>query len=185
MQKKEIRRGDLFYYDFGEKDGSVQSGVRPVMVVQADKYNENAPTVVVTSITTAIKKRYLPSHIFLGENFGLKKPSMVLLEQLQTVNKEQLTDYIGAMDDERLWRQINIALKKALGVWVYKKERTEDIRCLCPKCLDAYIHDPNYIVRRRDPFAKTKDKCDKCGESGWDYIVTERHTVSEEGGEKR
>lgn len=112
MKKTEIRRGDIFSYDFGTRIGSIQSGVRPVLVIQADNFNANAPTVIVASITSAIKKRYLPSHIILGEDFGLTKPSMVLLEQIQTVNKDDLTEYIGFVDDERLWRQINAALKK-------------------------------------------------------------------------
>lgn len=179
MKRQEIKRGDLFYYDFGERAGSIQSGVRPVLVLQADDYNQNAPTIIVACVTAVIKKRYLPSHILLGEDFGLKKPSMVLLEQIQTVNKEHLTDYIGTVDDEHLWRQINAALKKTFGLWFYKKEREEDIRCLCPKCLNDYLHNPNYIVRRRDPFAKIKEKCDKCGNGGWDYIVTERRTPSD------
>lgn len=112
MKEKEIRRGDIFSYDFGTRIGSIQSGVRPVLVIQADNFNANAPTVIVVSITSVIKKRYLPSHIILGEDFGLTKPSMVLLEQIQTVNKNDLTEYIGFVDDERLWRQINAALKK-------------------------------------------------------------------------
>ena len=112
MKKAEIRRGDIFSYDFGTRIGSIQSGVRPVLVIQADNFNANAPTVIVASITSVIKKRYLPSHIILGEDFGLTKPSMVLLEQIQTVNKDDLTEYIGFVDDERLWRQINAALKK-------------------------------------------------------------------------
>ena len=84
MKEKMICRGDLFYYDFGDNSGSVQSGERPVLVVQADDYNQNAPTIIVAAVTSVIKKRYLPSHIILGEEFGLKKPSMVLLEQIQT-----------------------------------------------------------------------------------------------------
>ena len=102
MQRKEIQRGDLFYYDFGKREGSVQSGERPVMVIQADNFNANAPTIIVAAVTAVMKKKYLPSHIILGEDFGLKKPSMVLLEQIQTVNKDELTDYIGSVNDERL-----------------------------------------------------------------------------------
>lgn len=83
--KKKISRGDLFYYDFGEREGSIQSGVRPVLVVQANEFNTNAPTIIVASLTTVLKKRYLPSHIILGKEFGLKKPSMVLLVQIQTI----------------------------------------------------------------------------------------------------
>ena len=132
------------------------------MVIQADNFNANAPTIIVAAVTAVMKKKYLPSHIILGEDFGLKKPSMVLLEQIQTVNKDELTDYIGSVNDERLWKQINAALKKTFGLWIYNTDRNGDVRCLCPKCLSDYIHDPNYVVRRLDPFAKSKDHCDKC-----------------------
>lgn len=60
MQKKEIKRGDLFYYDFGEKKGSIQSGVRPVLVVQADCYNQNAPTVI-GGLSVNSRKEKIPS----------------------------------------------------------------------------------------------------------------------------
>ena len=114
MKEKTICRGDLFYYDFGTRTGSVQSGTRPVLVIQADDYNRNAPTIIVAAVTGVIKKRYLPSHILLGQEFGLKKPSMVLLEQLQTVNKDELRDYIGTIEDEELLRRINITLNKGI-----------------------------------------------------------------------
>ena len=110
MKEKTICRGDLFYYDFGTRTGSVQSGTRPVLVIQADDYNRSAPTIIVAAVTGVVKKRYLPSHILLGQEFGLKKPSMVLLEQLQTVNKDELRDYIGTIEDEQLLRRINITL---------------------------------------------------------------------------
>lgn len=159
MKEKMICRGDLFYYDFGDNSGSVQSGERPVLVVQADDYNQNAPTIIVAAVTSVIKKRYLPSHIILGEEFGLKKPSIVLLEQIRTVNKEDLREYIGTVDDDKLFRQINATLKKTFGLWVYK---------------------PDYIVRRLDPFAKRKDRCDKCDGDGWDYVVTDRYSSKKE-----
>ena len=107
MQQKEIKavkRGEIYYFDFGKAEGSIQSGRRPVLVLQADNFNANSPTVIVASITAVIKKRYLPSHIILGEEYGLTKPSMVLLEQIQTVNKCGLVDYIGFIDDEQMWR---------------------------------------------------------------------------------
>ena len=131
-------------------------------------------------LTSVIKKRYLPSHIILGEEFGLKKPSMVLLEQIRTVNREDLREYIGTVDDDKLFRQINATLKKTFGLWVYKPEGKENIRCLCPKCLNDYIHNPDYIVRRLDPFAKRKDRCDKCDGDGWDYVVTDRYSSKKE-----
>jgi mRNA interferase MazF len=180
MKNREIHRGDLYYYDFGNCTGSVQSGERPVLVVQADDYNHNAPTIIVAAVTSVMKKRYLPSHIELGENFGLKKPSMVLLEQVQTVNKSELKEYIGTVDDEQVIRQINKTLKKTFGLWYYKPEKQENIRCLCPKCLNGYIQSPDYIVRRLDPFAKVKEKCDKCEGYGWDYVVIDRNSLDRE-----
>ena len=65
-------------------------------------------------------------------------------------------------------------VKKTFGLWIYKEEKKENIRCLCSKCLKDYIHNPDYIVRRLDPFAKVKDHCDKCNQSGWDYVIAER-----------
>ena len=70
------------------------------------------------------------------------------LEQIRTVNREDLREYIGTVDDDKLFRQINATLKKTFGLWVYKPEGRENIRCLCPKCLNDYIHNPDYIVRR-------------------------------------
>lgn len=174
MRKENIYRGDIYYYNFGKDGGSVQSGERPVLVVQTDEYNQKAPTIIVAAITGVMKKRYLPSHIILGENFGLTKPSMVMMEQIRTINKDELRDYVGTIEDADLLKKINIALKKTLGLWIYKKEPKESIRCLCPKCLHDYIQNPNYLVRRLDHFAKVKEKCDKCDKLGWDYVITEK-----------
>lgn len=174
MKKNKIMRGDLFYYDFGEREGSIQSGIRPVLVVQADEFNANAPTIIVASITTVLKKRYLPSHIILGQEFGLKKPSMVLLEQIQTINKKDLLEYIGTIDDERLMKRINNTLMKTFGFWFYKEVDKDTIHSLCPKCLKDYMSTNNYVIRRLDPFAKRKTKCDKCGRLGWQYTVMEK-----------
>ena len=87
---------------------------------------------------------------------------------------------IGTVDDDKLFRQINATLKKTFGLWFYKPEGKENIRCLCPKCLNDYIHNPDYIVRRLDPFAKRKDRCDKCDGDGWDYVVTDRYSSKKE-----
>ena len=143
MKVKTIRRGDLFYYDFGNNPGSIQCGERPVLVLQDDDYNNNAPTIVVAALTSVVKKRYFPSHIVLGEDFGLKKSSMVLLEQMRTINKSELQEYIGSIDDERLMWKIDNALKKTLGLWHYKPVKEKNIRCLCSKCLNDYLQNPD------------------------------------------
>ena len=98
-----------------------------------------------------------------------------MLEQLRTVNQADLIEYIGKIDDEHCMKKINIGVKKALGLWVDKPYRKPaDMRCLCVKCLESYKNSPNYIVKRLDPFAKAKDKCDKCQSYGYDYLVIER-----------
>ncbi len=156
-----VKRGEIYLYDFGTNEGSIQNGLRPALVVQCDEGNKASCTTVIAAMTTVIKKRYLPSHIILGDRFGLKEPSMVMLEQLRTVNQADLLEYIG--------------VKKALGLWVDKPYRKPaDMRCLCVKCLESYKNSPNYIVKRLDPFAKAKDKCDKCQSYGYDYLVIER-----------
>lgn len=169
-----IRRGDIFYYDFGENPGSIQCGKRPVLCLQANDFNAKAPTIIVAAITTAIKKSYLPSHVILPDNTGLKLPSMVLLEQIRAVNKTDLETYIGALDDENTWKYINRAIKKTFGLWIYRSDRTGDIRCLCPKCLQDYKNDSSVIVKRVDPYSSKKDKCFKCDRLGYDYVIYDK-----------
>lgn len=176
-----VRRGEIYLHDFGVHEGSVQNGVRPVLVIQCDQANSSSTTTVVAALTSVIKKRYLPSHVILGENFGLKEPSMVMLEQLQTVNQSNLIKKIGEIDSQYMMRKINTGLKKAVGLWIDRPPKPKsDIRCLCPNCLEGYINHPDYIVKRLDPFAKEKQHCDKCGESGWEYILIERQKAHAE-----
>lgn len=179
--KEKVKRGEIWLHDFGSNAGSIQNGVRPVLVVQCDEGNQASTTTVVAALTSVIKKRYLPSHIILGDKFGLKEPSMVMLEQLKTVNQSDLTEYIGFVDSEYLIRKVNHGLKKALGLWVDKPSKHKgDIRCLCPACLQAYKKAHNYIVRRLDPLASKREKCDKCDNMGWDYIIYERRTSADD-----
>lgn len=174
-KNSKVKRGEIYLYDFGTNEGSIQSGVRPALVVQCDEGNDASTTTVIAAMTSFIKKQYLPSHIILGDRFGLKEPSMVMLEQLRTVNQSDLIEYVGRIDDEHYTKKVNIGIKKALGLWADKLyHKPTDIRCLCGKCLAGYKNSPNYIVRRLDPFAKTKGKCDKCQNYGYDYIVIER-----------
>jgi mRNA interferase MazF len=95
-----VKRGEIYLFDFGDNEGSIQNGVRPVLVVQSDEGNAASCTTVIAAMTSVVKKRYLPTHIILGDRFGLKEPSMVMLEQLKTVNQDELGKYIGTVDDE-------------------------------------------------------------------------------------
>lgn len=168
---REIKRGDIFYYDFGDNPGSIQCGRRPVMVVQADEFNQNAPTVIVAAITTVIKKQYMPSHIILPDDTGLDQPSMVMLEQVRAVNKDDLLRYVGRLQNEAAWKSVNNALKIAFGLAVRRTENTGDIRCLCSKCVRDYMNNSACIVKRLDPFARKKEPCMKCDRLGYDYLI--------------
>ncbi len=170
-----VQRGEIYLYDFGNNEGSIQNVVRPALVVQYDEGNAASNTTIIAAMTSVIKKRFLPTHIIVGNRFGLKEPSMVMLEQLKTVNQSDLIEYIGKIDDEHCMKKLNVGIKKALELWVAKPYRKpSDIRCLCVKCLGDYKNNPNYIVRRLDPFARVKEKCDKCQNFGYDYLVIER-----------
>ena len=93
---KNVRWGDIYYCDLGVTNGSVQSGMRPVLVVQTNRLNESSPTVVVAAITAVKKKTAMNTHIELNTDCGLKEPSMVMLEQLRTVDKAtELDNFVG------------------------------------------------------------------------------------------
>ena len=74
-----FKQGDIFIYDFGAKEGSVQAGKRPVLILESTGFNQKSPTTIVAAITSVLKKTDMESHIFLGERFGLIKPSVLLL----------------------------------------------------------------------------------------------------------
>lgn len=173
---EKVMRGEIYFYDFGKNEGSIQSGVRPVLVIQSDEANKASTTTVVAAITTAVKKQYLPSHIILDEGCGLKKPSMVMLEQIATVNQNDLQRFVGFVGDSELMRAINNGIKKAFGIWAHKPAEKPDIRCLCSRCLMDYKSDPNCIIRRADPFMRIKRQCDKCLGLGYEYIVAEKRS---------
>lgn len=116
MPDKHVRRGEIYYYNFGSQRGAVQAGIRPAMVIQSDAANKKSNTTVIAAITTNIRRPYLPNHINLGKAFGLKKPSMLLLEQVRTVNQVDLLDYIGCVDDAQTQRAITFGQAKLFGL---------------------------------------------------------------------
>lgn len=175
INNQKIKRGEIYVYDFGQNPGSIQSGIRPVLVIQGNEFNEHSPTTIIVPITTAIKKTYLPSHIFLGTDYGLKTPSMAMIEQIRTINKKDLGRYIGFVNDEYTKKLIWKAVKKTLGMWDYTKNRSKNVYCLCNRCLDDIKSRKDIIVSRLDPFNREKNICMICNtQFGYDYIVTDR-----------
>lgn len=95
-----IKRGELYYADLSPVVGSEQGGIRPVLVVQNDTGNKYSPTIIAAAITSKINKAKLPTHIELhGSNCGLAKDSVILLEQIRTLDKRRLKERIGALPD--------------------------------------------------------------------------------------
>ena len=174
MKTQTVKRFEIYLYDFGAMPGSIQNGIRPALIIQDNRFNENSPTTIVAAITSVIKKERLPSHIFLGQEFGLSKPSMVMLEQLRTVNQDELREYVGAISDPYLTKIIGRGIKKTLGMWDYAPRDKTAIRCLCPQCAESYRNTRSFIIRRLDPFQKAKDACDRCNRPGWNYVVVDR-----------
>lgn len=173
-ENRTIKRYEIYLCNFGRNPGSVQCGVRPVLVVQGGRFCENSPTTVVAPLTTVIKKDCLPSHVYVGDRFGLRKPSMVLMEQVRTVNRDELGMYIGTVDDGRLINMLDRSIRKTFGLWCDKPKNRNAVRCLCPACLHDYVTSGAYLIRRLDAFQKEKSSCEKCRRPGWDYIITEK-----------
>ena len=111
---KPISRGDIYYVDFGNVPGSLMQGIRPAMVLQNNVGNRHAPTVIVAAITTEIKKLRQPTHIFIGARYGLPEISMLMLEQIITVDKRYLLNYIGTAD-KGFMRAVDHAANVSIG----------------------------------------------------------------------
>ena len=111
-----IRRGEIYYADLSPVVGSEQGGVRPVLIVQNDIGNKYSPTVIAAAITSQREKSKLPTHIELaGENCGLQKNSIVLLEQIRTIDKRRLKEKMGMLDSGSM-SQIDNALSVSFGL---------------------------------------------------------------------
>lgn len=111
-----IKRGDIFYADLSPVVGSEQGGVRPVLIVQNDVGNKFSPTVIAAAITSQQSKAKLPTHIQLGaQNCGLMKDSVVLLEQIRTIDKKRLKEKMGCLSPQAM-NQVNKAITISFGL---------------------------------------------------------------------
>lgn len=112
-----IKRGDMFYADLSPVVGSEQGGIRPVLIIQNDLGNKYSPTVIAAAITSQTNKAKLPTHIEIdSEGCGLKNNSVILAEQIRTIDKSRLKERIGHIEDENVMNQINNALGVSFGL---------------------------------------------------------------------
>ncbi len=111
-----VKRGDIYYADLSPVVGSEQGGMRPVLIVQNDTGNKHSPTVIAAAITSQIGKARLPTHIELeARSFGLTRDSVVLLEQIRTIDKRRLRERMGRVDDE-LMNKVDDAIAVSFGL---------------------------------------------------------------------
>ncbi len=111
-----VKRGDIFYADLSPVIGSEQGGVRPVLIVQNDVGNKYSPTVIAAAITSQINKAKMPTHIEISaQDYGLNKDSVILLEQIRTIDKRRLREKIGRLD-ETLMERVDNALSVSFGL---------------------------------------------------------------------
>jgi mRNA interferase MazF len=111
-----VKRGEIYYADLSPVVGSEQGGIRPVLIVQNDVGNRHSPTVIAAAITSRLDKAKLPTHISLeAASCGLQKDSIVLLEQIRTIDKKRLKDKMGSLDNAAMNRVDN-ALSISFGL---------------------------------------------------------------------
>lgn len=111
-----VRRGDIYYADLSPVVGSEQGGMRPVLIVQNDTGNKHSPTVIAAAITSQVGKARLPTHIELsGASCGLSRDSVILLEQIRTIDKSRLRERMGRLD-EPLMNAVDNAIAVSFGL---------------------------------------------------------------------
>jgi mRNA interferase MazF len=111
-----VKRGDVFFADLSPVVGSEQGGVRPVLILQNDIGNRFSPTVIIAAITAQIQKAKLPTHVEIdSKKYGFERDSVILLEQIRTIDKQRLTDKITHLDEEMM-DKVDEALQISLGL---------------------------------------------------------------------
>ena len=111
-----VKRGDIYYADLSPVIGSEQGGLRPVLIVQNDIGNKHSPTVIAAAITSRLGKAKLPTHIDVyAERFGLVKDSVILLEQIRTIDKRRLREHMGRLSDEQM-HMVDSAIAVSFGL---------------------------------------------------------------------
>lgn len=169
------KRGEIYYADLGHGVGSEQEGYRPVVIIQNDVGNRHSPTVIVAAVTTkAFRKRKLPVHYILNIEPGLQYPSVVMLEQIRTLDKHRLEEYIGKLSPKQM-KELNHALAISVGL-IDSKPQAMTL-CLCHTCVENFFSTGAYFLKRIDPYQTEKDTCTYCSQrTGYDYLVGKKTT---------
>ena len=125
MEHSVVKRGDIYYADLSPVVGSEQGGMRPVLIIQNDVGNRYSPTVIAAAITSQQNKARLPTHIEIeARTYGLSKNSVVLLEQVRTLDKRRLRERMGCLD-EKVMQRVDGAIAISLGLQAERDVTTE------------------------------------------------------------
>lgn len=112
-----VQRGDIFFADLGKTVGSEQSGTRPVLIIQNNVGNKFSPTVIVAVLTSKVNKKPLPTHVAVEPSFGLSEKSLIMFEQIITIDRRRLRGYVGT-PDSGVMERAEKAMKISLGLEV-------------------------------------------------------------------
>ena len=113
-ERKQIRRGDIYHADLRPTIGSEQDGIRPVLIIQNNMGNQYSPTVIAAAITSRQTKANIPTHVLVGGVPGMLPNSTIMLEQLRTLDKSRLLEYIGTANQETM-QQVDEAFSVSVG----------------------------------------------------------------------
>ena len=153
-------RGDLYYADLGHGIGSEQKGNRPVVIIQNNVGNKHSPTVIIAAVTSKANiKAKLPTHYYLDAGNGLDQPSLILLEQIRTVDKRRLSSYIGRLDEKHI-QGINYAL--AISIGLIEPTSPKLTLCLCGACANIFRGTGAFALRKEQPEQAEKEACSFC-----------------------
>ena len=160
MKQKQIRRGDIYYADLNPVVGSEQGDTRPVLVVQNNTGNRHSPTIVVAPITCNMNKKPMPTHVTIPHISGLAKDSLALVEQIRTIDRSRLCEYIGRIGDG-IQSKVDEALAVCVGIDTSNSKKAEILTlCLCPRCERDFTESGCVLVKKG--WQETKSLCDFC-----------------------
>ena len=164
------QRGDMYFADLGRGVGSEQQGYRPVVIIQNNLGNKHSPTVIIAAISSRVGvKPKLPTHYYINAEDGLELPSIILLEQIRTIDKRRLTTYIGRLRKEHI-SGLDHAL--AVSIDLIEPIHSKLTLCLCAACADAFRGTGAFTLRKIAPRQAGKTACAYCGRhEGHDYEI--------------
>ena len=163
-------RGDIYYADLQKGIGSEQEGYRPVVIIQNNVGNLYSPTVIIAAMTSKVGvKAKLPTHYYIDAECGLELPTLILTEQLRTIDKRRLDKYIGHLSKKHI-AGMDRAL--AISIDLIQKEQQPLSLSLCRTCADNFRSAGAYYLRRTDPQQIVKETCTYCNQRlGFDYDI--------------